>query len=74
MNPDPMNLWSNDHIDGDTKGTNHLVHENVEFVRFAISKAWNWRMDQRLECRNDRFREIYNAFERYAKDVVSNGI
>ena len=49
MNPDPMNLWSNDHIDGDTEGTNHLVHENVEFVRLQFRRpgtgewirAWN---------------------------------
>ena len=38
MNPDPMNLWSMDEIDGDTKGTNHLVHENVEFVRLQFRR------------------------------------
>jgi hypothetical protein len=37
-NPDPMNLWSADEIDGDTSGTNHLVHENVEYVRIQFRR------------------------------------
>jgi hypothetical protein len=49
MNPDPMNLWSDDNVDGDTDGTNHLVHENVTFVRLQFRRpgtgewigAWN---------------------------------
>jgi len=49
MNPDPMNLWSKDYANGDTKSTNHLVHENVEFVRLQFRRpgtgewisAWN---------------------------------
>ena len=37
-NPDPMNLWSADAIDGDTSGTNHLVHPNVEYVRIQFRR------------------------------------
>ena len=33
LNPDPLNLWSKDYKEGDTKKTNHLVHPNLEFVR-----------------------------------------
>ena len=40
MNPDPMNLWSADEIEGNTKHTNHLVHPSVE-LRFACSGE-NW--------------------------------
>ena len=64
MNPDPMNLWSNDHINGDTKGTNHLVHENVEFVRLQFRRpgtgewisAWNAGTTDSadLQCSNAR--------------------
>tara|TARA_B100000519_G_scaffold65510_1_gene55648 strand:- start:2026 stop:3219 length:1194 start_codon:yes stop_codon:yes gene_type:complete len=32
-NPDPLNLWSSDWVDGNSKKTNHLVHKNVQFVR-----------------------------------------
>ena len=32
-NPDPLNLWSSDWMDGNSKKTNHLVHKNVQFVR-----------------------------------------
>jgi surface protein len=38
MNPDPMNLWSDDYVDGDTKGTNHLVHEDVQFIRLQFRR------------------------------------
>ena len=38
MNPDPMNLWSADEIEGNTKHTNHLVHPSVEFVRVQWRK------------------------------------
>jgi hypothetical protein len=38
MNPDPMNLWSDDYVDGDTKGTNHLAHEDVEFIRLQFRR------------------------------------
>ena len=33
LNPDPLNLWSKDYKEGDTKKTNHLVHPHLEFVR-----------------------------------------
>ena len=33
LNPDPLNLWSKDYKEGDTKKTNQLVHPNLEFVR-----------------------------------------
>ena len=38
MNPDPLNLWSADYVDGNLKKTNHLVHPNVEFVRVQWRK------------------------------------
>jgi len=38
LNPDPLNLWSADHVKGDLKKTNHLVHPNVEFVRVQWRK------------------------------------
>jgi len=38
MNPDPMNLWSDDYVDGDTNRTNHLVHEDVEFIRLQFRR------------------------------------
>ena len=37
-NPDPMNLWTADEIDGDKSGTNHLVHPNVEYVRIQFRR------------------------------------
>jgi len=57
MNPDPMNLWSDDYLDGDSKGTNHLVHENVEFVRLQFRRpgtgewisAWNSTADKNTD-------------------------
>jgi len=33
LNPDPLNLWSKDFKEGDTKKTNHLVHPHLEFIR-----------------------------------------
>ena len=67
MNPDPMNLWSDDYLDGDSKRTNHLVHENVEFVRLQFRRpgtgewisAWNSTADKNtdsadLQCSNAR--------------------
>ena len=67
MNPDPMNLWSDDYLDGDSKRTNHLVHENVEFVRLQFRRpgtgewisAWNSTADKNtdsadLQCLNAR--------------------
>jgi len=38
MNPDPMNLWSDDYVDGDTNRTNHLVHEDVQFIRLQFRR------------------------------------
>jgi surface protein len=38
MNPDPMNLWSDDYVDGDTHRTNHLVHEDVSFIRLQFRR------------------------------------
>jgi hypothetical protein len=38
MNPDPLNLWSADFVEGDLKKTNHLVHPNVAFVRVQWRK------------------------------------
>ena len=72
MNPDPMNLWSNDHINGDTKGTNHLVHENVEFVRLQFRRP-ELANGSALGMQERQIPQIYNA-RRAAKDVVSNGI
>jgi hypothetical protein len=37
-NPDPMNLWTADEIAGDTSGTNHLVHPNVEYVKIQFRR------------------------------------
>jgi len=50
LNPDPLNLWSKDYKEGDTKKTNHLVHPHLEFVRIqwrTLGKGeWinAWRM------------------------------
>jgi len=38
LNPDPLNLWSEDYVEGDSKQTNYLVHPNVEFVRVQWRK------------------------------------
>ena len=38
MNPDPLNLWSSDFVEGNLQKTNHLVHPNVEFVRVQWRK------------------------------------
>ena len=38
LNPDPLNLWSADYVEGDSKKTNHLVHPSVAFVRVQWRK------------------------------------
>ena len=64
MNPDPMNLWSDDYVDGDTNRTNHLVHEDVQFIRLQFRRpgtgewisAWNAGTTDSadLQCSNAR--------------------
>jgi len=39
LNPDPLNLWTSDFVTGDTKGTNHLVHSDVAYVRIQWRTA-----------------------------------
>jgi len=65
LNPDPLNLWSKDYKEGDTKKTNHLVHPHLEFVRIQ------WRTLGKGEWRNawEMVGEDENIWKNDIKDV-----